>query len=191
MSRTEIKQNPQNHISANWPKKQSHNYLHFTDDETEAKWTNDLPKATDQSRAELRLERAQGSGSQAGSLPLLLQPHLDDTFTRLCPSQTRGDLAASRQPAWHGRTISRVSITSLGGSLSISHDGIFWIVCALSVPWFESFCGIKWSSSSRSGYLDFSPQSTGSSGSILQFTEDSEAQRSHRSNWPKASQAPG
>lgn len=73
--------------------------LHFTDDETEAKWTNDLPKATDQSRAELRLERAQGSGSQAGSLPLLLQPHLDDTFTRLCPSQTRGDLAASRQPA--------------------------------------------------------------------------------------------
>ena len=46
---------------------------------------DDLPKATDQSRAELRLDRAQGPGSQAGSLLLLHRPHLDNIFTRLCP----------------------------------------------------------------------------------------------------------
>lgn len=149
--------------------------------DTEAK-----SEATDQSRAELRLDRAQDPGSQAGSLLLLHQPHLDDAFTRPCPSQTRGDLAASR-PCLTWEDIPRVSITRLGGSSSISHDGIFWIVCALSVPWFESFCGTKQSSSSLSGYLDFSPWSTGSSGSILQFTEDAEGQRSHGSNWPKAS----
>ena len=72
--------------------------LHFTDDGTETKWTNELPKAADQSGAELRLDEPRVL-AQAGSLLLLHWPHLDDTFTRLCPSQTRGDLAASRQPA--------------------------------------------------------------------------------------------
>ena len=135
-------------------------------------------------RAELRLDRAQGPGSQAGSLLLLHRPHLDDAFTRPCPSQTRGDLAASR-PCLTREDIPQVSITRLGGSSSISHDGIFWIVCALSVPCFESFCGTKRSSSSRSGYLDFSPRSTGSSGSILQFTEDAEGKEAMGQTGPR------